>query len=363
MKVVYLAPASSMHAIRWANSMAEKGIAIFYVTNKIDFIDKLDERVKVRYLKFPKPLGFILNKFVLEKIVREIKPNLVHVHQAAGYAFLASISSIGKTLTSIYGWEVYDLPYKSIFHKKVVERGLSKSNFLASTSNVMKFQTLHVYPNLKHDILVTPFGVDTNKFKKENSNNNSNNNNNNNLTIGIVKKLEDKYGIKYLIIGFNKLLKKGKKDLKLVIIGKGSKEKELKEMVLKFGIEKNVEFIGRIPHSEVSEYLNKFDIYCAPSVLNSESFGVAIVEASACEIPVVVSDVGGLPEVVENGKTGYVVESRNSDILAQKLYELCESKKLREKLGKNGREKVLKEYDWNSNVNEMIKIYEKIRSN
>ena len=113
-------------------------------------------------------------------------------------------------------------------------------------------------------------------------------------------------------------------------------------------------------YSKVPSFHKIIDIYAALSILDSESFGVAIVEAEGCGKPVVVSNVGGLPEVVEDGKTGFVVEKKNAVAAAEKLEKLVLDAGLRGIMGKAGRARVLKLYDWNENVAQMMEIYSKI---
>ena len=115
-----------------------------------------------------------------------------------------------------------------------------------------------------------------------------------------------------------------------------------------------------VDNSIVPDYLNMIDVYVALSIIDSESFGVAIVEASACEIPVVVSNVGGLPEVVDDTITGFVVKSKNSQEAAKAIEKLILNKELRLKMGKAGRERVKELYNWEENVNQMINIYKSI---
>ena len=90
-----------------------------------------------------------------------------------------------------------------------------------------------------------------------------------------------------------------------------------------------------------------------------ESFGVSVIEASACEKPVVVSDVGGLPEVVEDNVTGFVIPKKNVDLLTDRIEKLLLDSELRIKLGQNGREKVKREFEWEICVDKMIGIYKK----
>ena len=99
------------------------------------------------------------------------------------------------------------------------------------------------------------------------------------------------------------------------------------------------------------------DISVTFSTDNSESFGVAVLEASACGKPVVVANVGGLPEVVENGITGFVVEPKNITELADVLNKLILNPELRIAMGKKGRERVIKKYNWDDSIKQMISVY------
>jgi len=91
-----------------------------------------------------------------------------------------------------------------------------------------------------------------------------------------------------------------------------------------------------------------------------ESFGVAVIEASATGIPVVVSDVGGLPEVVERDGTGLVVEARNEVQIADALERLVLDPDLRFRMGAAGRDRVQRLYEWKANVDQMLSIYREV---
>jgi glycosyltransferase involved in cell wall biosynthesis len=85
---------------------------------------------------------------------------------------------------------------------------------------------------------------------------------------------------------------------------------------------------------------------------------VAIIEASACEKPVVVSNEGGLPEVVKDGETGFVVPPKDPRATAMAIEKLMLDKELCIKMGKKGRKRVMKLYNWDDNVDLMISIYQ-----
>jgi glycosyltransferase involved in cell wall biosynthesis len=101
--------------------------------------------------------------------------------------------------------------------------------------------------------------------------------------------------------------------------------------------------------------LNRLDIYCAFS--RFESFGVAILEASACEKPVIVSDADGLAEVTLDGQTGLVVPKEDIDASANAMVKLIQDVQLRQQMGKAGRQHVLENYTWDKSLDLMLDAY------
>ncbi|MGX8690946.1 MAG: glycosyltransferase, partial [Bacteroidaceae bacterium] len=90
------------------------------------------------------------------------------------------------------------------------------------------------------------------------------------------------------------------------------------------------------------------------------SFGVALVEAMACGIPVVATDTVGFREVVADAETGYVLKDRDPETMAQALLKLLSDKDLRERMGAAGRKRVLENYDWEQNVTTMENLFKKV---
>ena len=122
----------------------------------------------------------------------------------------------------------------------------------------------------------------------------------------------------------------------------------------------SIKFKGFILNSKVPKVINEIDIFVVPSILDSESFGVAAVEAMACEVPVIVSDADGLKEVVIDNKAGFIVPKKDYKAIAEKIKILINDRELRQRLGKIGRERVIELYNWSSNVENMIDIYKKL---
>ncbi len=123
----------------------------------------------------------------------------------------------------------------------------------------------------------------------------------------------------------------------LVLVGEGPVLNSAKEQVKELGIVDKVKFLGK--QEDIVTFLNCADIFLFPSEI--ESFGLAPLEAMACEIPVVGSRSGGMPEVVEDGVNGFLCDVGDINTLTAKALELARSKSLRKKMGQAGRKRAL----------------------
>lgn len=365
MKIMFIAPGRSIHSNNWASAMCDRGHTVYFVTqesftnNQYSFVESVDKRFIIHHLPFKGKKGFFLNALTIKRITKQINPDIIHVQQAAGYGLLGTYSDKNKAFVSVYGWEVYDL-VKNKLWKRIVGYVLNWYKHIGSTSECMKKQIHKEYPSVKAPIVVTPFGIDMKKFKYYP-------NDKNEIIIGTVKKMDKKYGIEYLIRAFAKSYKDIEvsnpeiaEKLFLELVGPGNQIDELQQLTSNLEISERVRFIGKVPHIDVPKWLSRFDVYVAPSILDSESFGVAVIEASACERPVIVSNVGGLPEVVDNGVTGFIVPAKDVDILSKKMIELIKKPELREEMGAAGKKLVQERYDWEYCVDLMEEIYDAI---
>lgn len=363
MQVLLLSDSDSPHTLRWARSLLGRGIGI-----GIFSIHKPNLEL---YSDFPQIKLFSLNisrqiqnktetslsklfylKAISEvkKVIANFKPHIVHAHYASSYGFIGAMVNFHPYYISVWGSDVFRFPKYSLFHKYIFKLTISRADKLFSTSKVMKTE-IEKYTGKK--IFVIPFGIDVERFRPIKVENGFNDDS---LVIGTVKTLETRYGIEFLIRAFALIRRKnhGKK-IKLLICGKGTLLDELKSLALELGVQEDTIFTGYINHDQVQFYHNKLDIYVAPSL--EESFGVAVLEASACQKPVVVSNVGGLPEVVDQGITGFIVEPKSPSDLSSAIEKLIDNASLRVEMGIKGRNKVSEEYDWNKCVSSMVEHY------
>ncbi|NQE54770.1 Trehalose synthase [ANME-1 cluster archaeon GoMg3.2] len=153
------------------------------------------------------------------------------------------------------------------------------------------------------------------------------------------------------------ILRKKILNLCLYIAGSGPEENKLKELVKELNIEENVNFLGYVSEIEKYSYYKSADVCVFPSIY--EPFGIVLLEAMACGKPVVASNVGGIPFVVEEGKTGLLFESGNVEDLADKIMTILKNEELREKMGEAGRERA-KEFTWDKIAERTVDVYKEI---
>ena len=367
MKILLLSDPSNSHTVKWANALKAKGIDLFLFGLSEFDPSPYHPDIKIDSLKTP---SFIKNKLngnflksvylaklpALKRIIKSFQPDILHAHYAASYGLIGALAQFHPFINSIWGIDISIFPKISFLHKSIIKFALKSSDALTATS-IYLLREAQNYTEKK--FMVIPFGIDINEFKPTNTRLQFENTD---IVIGTVKHLEHKYGLEYLLETFSILTKNfPDQSLKLLIVGGGSMEHRLKELAKKLMVDNNTVFTGKVSHNKISEYHNMMDIEVYLS--DFESFGVSVIEASACEKPVVVSDVGGLPEVVDHNETGIIVPPKNPQLAARAIGNLIRDKELRVRLGKAGRVKVGKNYNWVENVEQMINLYDTVVRN
>jgi glycosyltransferase involved in cell wall biosynthesis len=351
MRVAFLAPANSIHAVRWVNGLVGRGLDVHLISAQVP-LPGIDARVQLHRLARPAPLAYLLSSRELAALLTRIGPDLLNAHYASGYGLLARLSGFMPVLLSVWGMDVYDFPRISPMHRWLVRGNLRAATAVASTSECMARRTREVFAHSR--IFVTPFGVDELVFTPGGIEHPEGE-----IVIGTVKTLTRKYGIDVLVEAFALALSAVGPGirLRLEITGNGPEEAPLKRQVERLGITDRVLFRPAVPHAQVPAMLHRLDIFAALSREDSESFGVAAVEAAACAKPVVVSDVDGFVEVTRHGETGLVVPRDDAAAAAAALTTLARDVALRASFGRAGRAHVLGHYTWNRSLDRMIEAY------
>jgi glycosyltransferase involved in cell wall biosynthesis len=362
-KILFLADADSSHTMKWAVGLHDRGlsVAVFslrkcttgwneaYPAIRIYDADAYakekfgsSDAGKISYLRFTD---------AVKNIIAEFKPDIVHAHYATSYGLLGVKTKFHPLVISAWGSDVFDFPERSILHRYVVKRNLKKADAVFSTSEIMKKQIQRLG---RKEVHVTPFGVDLSVYRAQPKRMFGTDV----RVIGTIKTLEQHYGIDILIQAFAKLRSRFAGPLKLVICGDGSQRESLKQLAALCGCKEDVIFTGALPQPEVVRYLNAFDIFA--NLSRRESFGVSVIEAMACEVPVVVSDAAGPKEITENGVYGEMVPAGNAELAVHSFFRLLNDDAHRTQLIAKAKQRVHDAYDWQKTLDDIIAYYTKL---
>ncbi len=164
-------------------------------------------------------------------------------------------------------------------------------------------------------------------------------------------------GLQYMLSAIPSI-KKTIKGIKYLVIGEGAYKKEMVIIADSLRVRDDVIFTGEVRHVDLPRYLSLADIFIQPSI-GDEAFGITMIEAMSCGIPVIGTDIGGIPEIIVDGETGYLIPPRNSNAIAETLVKLLMDNKLKEEVGRRSRERVMEKFTWKKNAERHLEIFQK----
>lgn len=353
MRICFVGEAVSAHIPKWCRWFLSRGHEVHVISFERGEIPGaqvhiIDTGVDPDGSDFGK-LKYLLTGGKIRKLIREIEPDVVNVHFASSYGTAAALGGIRSHVLSVWGADVYDFPRKSLLHRAMLKYALGKAGVIFSTSRAMADETAK-YTDKK--IIVTPFGVDMELFspaKRTRKDDSA-------FVAGTVKTLSDKYGIADLLRAARIVKEKGI-PIRLRIAGRGPKAEEYRELARRLGIDDITDWLGFIPQEQAAAEWANMDVAVIPSTLESESFGVSAVEAQACGTAVIISDIPGLMESTDPGKSSAVVPKGNPEAIAEKLIWFRETGRA-EEFGRNGRAFVEERFELNRCFEQIGKLLE-----
>jgi len=303
-------------------------------------------------ITFRRILSLIQLYFKSFKILREIKPDVVHSHSV----------DIGFVMS--FACRKYKIPIINHFHSGLfynkredfvrfiimrIVLGLSKFEGIITINendfnqSKGKFNKLFFIPN----------GLDLKEFKfykntiKEK------------YTVLFAGRLEKYKGLKYLLESI-KIVKKEFKDIKLIVVGNGDYLSQCENLSKKLGLQNNVMFIGKLSHKSLDLEYKKCSVFVLPSYTSSETFGIVLLESLACKTPVITTDIVGIANDIKKNNCGIVVKTKDSQALAESIIKILNNPKLAKQMGENGRKLVEQKYTWEKIAKDVYNVYRSV---
>lgn len=302
--------------------------------------------------------------FELIDIFKKEKPDIVHLNSSKmGFigALAGRISGVKKIIFTAHGWAFNE---DRNFISKISFRILHILTILLShktvaVSEITKKQIGKIFDK---KFVVIRNGIRDINFKEEDDakkfilekireiNPNTKNIPLTNYTwVGTISELHKTKGLNYAIEAISKI----KNNIIFIIIGEGEKRKELEEQIIKLGLSNKVFLVGKVDNA--STYLKAFDIFTLSSI--TEALPYVLLEAGYAGLPIVASNVGGIPEIIENDKTGLLIEPRHPEGIKTSIESLMKNTEKSSYLGKNMKDKILKNFTQKNMLERTFGLY------
>ena len=293
--------------------------------------------------------------FELKKILKQEGIKLMHIHvwnPASGrYGFLAAQKSGTPYILTEH--DPFPLsPFKNWIKKNLIKD--AQQTIAVSDKNRELLQGL--YPEMRSKIITVHNGIDTTKFEsqllsfsvtdREQYRKEIFKTDGETPIVTCVAELHPRKGINYLLEAAKEFAEK-KEQIKFIIVGGGEEKDTYEKYIRNHQLEEYVELLGR--RHDIPQILKSSDIFILPSL--NEAFGLVLLEAMIAKLPIVATNNGGIPEIIEDGKNGILVPPKDSEMIAKAIQKLLASASIRKTIGEKNYTDVRKRFE----VKDMVK--------
>lgn len=312
---------------------------------------------------------FTLPAFLLSEIIfttyhkRKSRVSIIHTHWLLPQGLVGSL--IYRCLkvphvATIHGSDLNIIKKYPVLHP-LCRFIVQNADIITVNSTFMQRQLLDVIPGCAGKSRVIPIGVDPGRLQAR-ARDDIRTSFSSYRVILNVGRLIDWKGTIYLVEAMSAVLKKCP-DALLVIIGTGPEEGDLKQRVRELGLEGNVRFMGFVSTEDLPSYYHMASVFVLPSITiegQTEGLGVVLLEAMAAGCPVIGSNTGGIPDIIVDGESGFLVPERDVAALAEKIVRILSDEPLREKFRRNGLMRVRERFSWERISGQFIDMYQQV---
>jgi N-acetyl-alpha-D-glucosaminyl L-malate synthase BshA len=350
---------SGVIATELGKALAARGHQIHFISYaqpmRLDeYLDNVSyhevEMASYPLFEFPLYTPALASKIV--EVARFEKLDLVHAHYAIPHAISAFLAreilrTHLKVITTLHGTDITLVGLEPSF-LPVMKFSIERSDGVTAVSRFLREKTTTNY-NINKDIRVIPNFVDTGKYRRvENPDVRAKFAPPEERVLIHVSNFRPVKRVQDVIRIFGEVRKKVPS--RLLLVGDGPERSACEILTREMNLQQHVRFLGK--QLELVPILSSADLMLMPS--QSESFGLSALEAMACEVPVISSSVGGLPELQVHGETGYIAEIGDIDRMAKYAVELLTNEAKRRQFGNAGRIRAVENFD----VGKIVSMYE-----
>jgi colanic acid/amylovoran biosynthesis glycosyltransferase len=300
-----------------------------------------------------------------QRLLQGYRPSLIHAHFGVeGVYALPLAKRLGIPLvTTFHGfdatlatWALLSSPAWAQY--PLLRRSLAREGdlFICASSFIRERLLIMGFPEARTHTLY--IGVDCRTIRPRDPSEEA-------PAILHVARLVEVKGTRYLLRAFATVARRYD-SVQLVIIGDGPLRRSLWSLAASLGVQDRVRFLGALGHADVLAWMRKAAMLVLPGIRTAsgrvEGLGLVLLEAAATGVPVIGSRVGGIPEGVIDGRTGYLVPERDPDALANRIGELLDDPARRYRMGAEGRALVEQRFDIDRQTAMLESLYDSLLS-
>jgi glycosyltransferase involved in cell wall biosynthesis len=293
----------------------------------------------------------------LRSVIKRIKPDILHTGWVLRDGFIGALSGFHPALLMPYGSDILIEAERSLLRKLVVKYTIGKADIITCDCETVKNKIIQMTGFEEDKIVIFPWGIELEKFypdPKKSVRIREKLEWNDNKILIMNRNFEPVYGIQYFIEALPEILS-AEPATRVILIGSGTLEKHMRSLLTEMKLDAFVKFIGRIPIEEMPDYLNAADIYVSTSL--SDGTSLSLLEAMACALPVVVTEIPANKEWVVDSYNGFLIPTKNAGELSKRVLTLLKNSNVREEMGQKNLAIAKDKADWDKNVDKLEGIY------
>ncbi len=357
MRILYFTLGYCTHDYRFLKSISEGGHDVFFVQlegNRRTVEDRpVPENVHQVIWKGGKKTfqwhDLPALTFDFRRLTREIKPDLIHAGPIQTCAFIAVLSGFRPILTMSWGFDLMDDIHKNKWWEWVTRYTLKRSTFFTSDANVTRDKAV-AYGMNPEKTVVFPWGVDLEHFRMRNAEGGRKAG----FMLFCNRSWETRYGVDVLARAFV-MVAQQREDVGLILLNGGSQGAHIRQILQSGGVLDRVTFGGQVSQTDLPNWYHMADIYISPSHVDGSS--VSLMEALACGLPCLVSDIPANKEWVVENENGWLFRDGDANHLAEKILSAISQRENLPEVGRASRRSAEMRADWKKNAEVLMNVY------
>lgn len=362
-RVLYFSRDLTTHDFRFLTSLAATELDVYYLRlekkntslkenslpEEITILPCLNQEIKNGLENLPSLVS------QLREIINQIKPDIVHAGPIQSCAFISALTGFSTLVSMSWGSDILVDSEKDFLWKWVTEYTLNRTSVFIGDCEAVKEKAIQ-FGVLDQRIILFPWGIDLSQYQPgKNLQFRNKLGWTDQFVLLSLRTWEKIYGVDIVAKAFV-AASKSEPDLRLILLGKGSQETEIKEIFNDAGIMDHVYLGGVAAQNELPDYYQASDLYISASY--SDGSSVSLMEALASGLPVLVSDIPGNQEWINQAENGYLFETGSVEKLTNAILNIVKNKNLLPQIRQEARKTAEKKANWDENFPKLLEAYQ-----